>query len=244
MSTISILNHKGGTGKTTTTLNLGKALTILGRKILLIDLDPQANLTQSLGLEGCEVTITELFSDKLKDVPILNIAPGFDLVPASLDLSAVEPLLYANINSYFKLKSFLDPIKASYDFILIDCPPSLAILTQNALISSDKVLITVQPQYLSLKGLDTVNGLINTVSERLNPGISLLGLAVTQSNNTKLSKETVAALNASFAGKVFKTTIRQNVAIAEASTFQKDIFSYNAESYGAFDYMSLAKEIV
>lgn len=240
---ISILNHKGGTGKTTTTQNLGKALNTLGYRVLLIDLDAQANLSQSMGVEEESETISEVFGQKLQQLPIKKISESFHLVPASLDLSAVEPGMYSNINSYFLLKTLLDRVKSDYDFILIDCPPSLGIFTQNALIASNSVLITVQAQFLALKGLDTVHNLITSVREKLNQSISIQGLVVTQTNHTKLSKDIVSSLKETFKDKVYRTTIRQNVAIAEASANRKDIFSYSPESYGATDYMNLAKEI-
>ncbi len=241
---ISILNHKGGTGKTTTTLNLGKALNLLGYRLLLIDLDAQANLSQSLGIEEESQTISESFSNRLDRLPIKVIDEFFHLVPASLDLSAIEPGLYSNINSYFQLKTLLSSTKEDYDFILIDCPPSLGMFTQNALIASDSVLITVQAQYLALKGLDTVYNLIVTIKEKLNQSINVEGLVVTQTNHTKLSKDILTSLRQTFKEKVYATTIRQNVAIAEASAHHKDIFSYSPESFGAIDYMNLAKEIL
>lgn len=241
---ISILNHKGGTGKTTTTLNLGKALNLLGHKVLLIDLDAQANLSQSFGIEDETETIAEVFSQKSQRLPIKKIEEFLHLVPASLDLSAVEPGMYSNINSYFLLKTLLEELKEHYDFVLIDCPPSLGIFTQNALIASSSVLITVQAQYLALKGLDTVYGLIKTIKEKLNQAIIIEGLVVTQTNHTRLSKDIQSSLKYAFKEKVYQTTIRQNVAIAEASASRKDIFTYSPESYGAIDYMNLAKEIL
>ena len=241
---ISILNHKGGTGKTTTAINLGTALSKIGYFVLLIDLDAQANLSQSFGIEEEHETISEVFGQKAKSLPIKKITDHLHLVPASLELSAVEPGMYSNINSYFLLKTLLDGIKDEYEFILIDCPPSLGIFTQNALIASNSVLITVQAQYLALKGLDTVCNLVTSVREKLNQSISIQGLVVTQTNHTKLSKDIVSSLKGTFKERVFETTIRQNVAIAEASANRKDIFSYNPDSYGAIDYMNLAKEVI
>lgn len=239
---ISVLNHKGGTAKTTTTLNLGKALNILGYRVLLIDLDAQANLSQSLGIEDETVSIAEVFDQKLKSLPIKKISESFDLIPSSLDLSAVEPRMYSNINSYFILRTMLDDVKDRYDFVLIDCPPSLGIFTQNALIASNSVLITVQAQFLALKGLDTVYNLISSVKEQLNQSLHVQGLLVTQTNHTKLSKDIFSSLKETFKDKVYTTTIRQNVALAEASAQRQDIFTYSPESYGAIDYMNLAKE--
>jgi chromosome partitioning protein len=141
---ISILNHKGGTGKTTTTINLGAALNRLGFSVMVIDMDPQANLSQSLGYDEPDHSLTELFKGDIDSLPIIEISHEFHLVPASLDLSAIEPSLYSNIKSYLLLKRHLEPAIKDYDFILIDCPPSLGILTQNALIASNQVLITVR----------------------------------------------------------------------------------------------------
>ncbi len=241
---ISSINHKGGTAKTTTSLNLGAALSLLGNKILLIDLDPQANLSQSLGVEDIQETISEVFAQKIQTLPIKKISENLDLVPASLDLSAVEPGMYSNINSYFLLKGHVDKIRSNYDFIIIDCPPSLGIFTQNALIASTEVLIPVQAQFLALKGLETVNKLIATIREKLNNQISVMGLLITQTNHTKISRDISYILRETFKEKVFDTTIRQNVALAEASANRKDIFSYAPESFGAIDYMNLAKEIL
>lgn len=241
---ISILNHKGGTGKTTTTANLGKALSMIGYFVLLVDTDAQANLSQSFGIEEESETIAEVFGQRIKKLPIKQITDHLHLVPASLELSAVEPGMYSNINSYFLLKSLLDEVKDSYEFILIDCPPSLGIFTQNALIASSSVLVTVQAQFLALKGLDTVYNLITSVREKLNQSISIKGMVVTQTNHTKLSKDIVSSLKGTFREKVFETTIRQNVAIAEASAKRMDIFTYSPESYGAIDYMNLAKELI
>ncbi|HEY0652247.1 MAG TPA: ParA family protein [Chryseosolibacter sp.] len=241
---ISILNHKGGTGKTTTTVNLGAALNRLGFSTLVIDMDPQANLSQSLGVEDASTTITELFSAQIDRLPIVNVKEQFDLVPASLQLSAIEPALYSNIKSYLMLKKHLDVTRDNYDFILIDCPPSLGILTQNALIASNNVLITVQSQYLALKGLETVYGLIASIRENLNPSIDVLGILITQVNHTRLSREISENLRATFKDKVFNTYIRQSVSLAEASLHRMDVFGYSPDSFGALDYLQLANEII
>lgn len=241
---IAITNHKGGTGKTTTTLNAGMALARQEKRILVIDLDAQANLSQSLMCESEPETMASVFERKLNSLPIKIICDRFHLVPASLDLSAIEPSLYSNINSYFLLKDLLLPVKEKYDFILIDCPPSLGIFTQNALIASDGIIITAQAQYLSIKGLDTVYNLVKTIREKLNPSIETCGLVVTQTNHTKLNKDLVTALRQNFEEQVFATTIRQSVALAEASLNRQDIFTYSPASNGAIDYMNLATEIL
>jgi chromosome partitioning protein len=241
---ISILNHKGGTGKTTTTVNLGAALTRLGFTVLVVDMDPQANLSQSLGVEDAPETITELFNSEIDELPIVCVKDHFDLVPASLQLSAIEPALYSNIKSYLVLKKHLEPKRKDYDFILIDCPPSLGILTQNALIASTSVLITVQSQFLALKGLETVYNLIGSIKENLNPSIDILGILITQVNHTRLSKEITETLRSNFKDKVFNTCIRQSISLAEASLHRKDVFGYSPDSFGALDYLQLANEII
>lgn len=241
---ISIVSHKGGVAKTTSSLNLAAALAKLSLRILLVDLDPQANLSQSFNMENESETMSEVFSHKLDSLPIKGVSKNLDLVPASLDLSAVEPGLYSNINSYFLLKGYLEKVKSRYDYIIIDCPPSLGIFTQNALIASTDVIIPVLPDFLSLKGLDTIKNLIGGVHEKLNERVSILGLLITKTNNTKISRDISQSLRDSFKELVFDTTIRQNVAITEASANRQDIFTYSPESFGAIDYMNLAKEIL
>ncbi len=239
---ISVANHKGGCAKTTSSLNLGRALSILGFKVLLVDIDPQANLSQSLGIENERETISDVFNQKLEHLPVVKVSDTFHLVPASFELSAIE--LQPTINSYFLLKKKLEPIEKDYDYILIDCPPSLGILTQNALIASDSVLITVEAGYFALKGLDTMYGLISSIKENLNNGLFVLGLAITKTTHTNLNKEITQNLKDTFKEKVFETVIRTNVSLAEATLNRKDIFAYSPQSYGAEDYMNLAKEIV
>jgi chromosome partitioning protein len=243
-SILAVLNHKGGTGKTTTTLNLGKGLSIFSKKVLMVDLDPQANLSQSLGIELEQNTIAEVFEGTLKRLPILSISSGLDLVPASLGLSAIEPSLYSSINSYFILQSQLNYLGDRYDYVIIDCPPSLGMFTQNALIASDGVIVTVQSQFLALKGLATVSDLIDSVRKKLNPSVCIRGLLLTQTNNTNLSKRIADALRQTHSYRVFNTTIRQNVALAEANLKRQDIFSFRPKSTGAQDYLSFAKEIM
>jgi chromosome partitioning protein len=241
---ISTQNHKGGAGKTTTTSSLGAALQILGYRVLLIDCDPQSNLSQNFGREDEPLTIVDAFAGRIDFLPIVKLRDNLDLVPATLGLSEIEAGLYSNINNYFLLKTLLSKIKSQYDYVLIDNPPSLGIFTQNSLISSSSVLITVPPHYLAIKGLGTINELIATVRKELNPSILLEGILITQATNTNLTKEVVAALRAEFGDNVFKTIIRQNVAIAEASLNRVDVFSYAPTSNGASDYMSFAKELI
>ncbi|MCS6820916.1 MAG: ParA family protein [Microscillaceae bacterium] len=240
---IAIVNHKGGVGKTTTTLNLGKALSILGKRVLIIDIDPQSNLSQSVGIEEPPKNIYHTLCEKAP-LPTQKLADRFDIVPADLELSGAEIKLITDVNGYFKLKDAILQVKDSYDFILIDCPPSLGILTINAIIAANEVILVVQSQYLAIKGLNTIMDLLSELRRNLNPELKLTGLLMTQVNRTIVSRSIVETVQKAHKSKVFKTTIRQNVALIEASTVKQDIFTYNDKSQGAEDYLNLAKEIL
>jgi chromosome partitioning protein len=240
---IAIVNHKGGVGKTTTTLNLGKALALLKQKVLIVDIDPQANLSQSVGVEDPKKSIYDTLCEKAK-LPIQKIDKNFDLVPANLELSGAELKLMGDVNGYFKFREALAPIAKNYDFILIDCPPSLGILTANALIAAQEVMIVVQSQFLAIKGLNTILDLVAELRKNLNPQLHVLGMLLTQVNRTVVSKVIVETVQKEHKEKVFQTVIRQNVKITEASTLSQDIFTYDKDSPAADDYMNLAKELL
>lgn len=240
---IAIINHKGGVGKTTTTLNLGKALSLLEKKVLLIDIDPQANLSQSVGLEDPEKNIYTAFLGG-QELPIIEIANNFSLIPSSLDLSEAELKLQKEVNGYFKLKKLLGEIKKNYDFILIDCPPSLSILTINSLIAANNAIIVVQAEYLATKGLQTIISLIEELKENLNPELKIMGMLITQIDRTIIRQQIAEQLKNIYPERVFETTIRSNVTLTEASAMNQDIFTYNDKCSGAVDYMNLAKEIL
>ncbi len=241
---IAILNHKGGVGKTTTTFNLSKALSLMTQKVLMIDIDPQANLTIITGEENPKKSIYDAFCDD-EPLPIINVAPNLDLVPASLDLSAGEAkFISMGIAGYFKLKNGLANIKKNYDYVFIDCPPSLGILTLNSLIASDSVIIVLNPEFLSIKGLTTIVSTIDNLNKDLNLSCSIMGYLITQTERTLLSKGFEGELKKTFKKKVFENVIRRSVALKEATASKKDIFSYNRNSTGALDYLELAKEIL
>ncbi len=239
---ISIINHKGGVGKTTTTLNLGKGLSLLNFKVLMIDIDPQANLSQSIGIEDPTNNIYHTICHN-EPLPIQVLSPYLDIVPASLELSEAEMKLQKEVNGYFKLKKALNEIKDKYDYILIDCPPSLSILTINSLIAANNTIIVVQPEYLATKGLVTILSLISELKENLNPDLHILGMLITQVDRTIIKQQIAEQLKSIYPEKVFDTTIRRNVTLTEASAMNQDIFSYDDKCAGAVDYMNLSNEI-
>lgn len=239
---ISLVNHKGGVGKTTTTLNLGKALSLLGEKVLLIDIDPQANLSQSLGINQ-DLSMYEVLCNDI-DLPITSIAENLFVVPANLMLSTAETKLSSDhVTGYFKLREALSKHKDNYDFVLIDCPPNLAILTINALLAANEIIITLEPQFLSVTGLQTILDLHQKLVT-LNNDLKILGLLFTRYNRNVVSKSIIEQCHTAYQGLIFETVIRQNAKIMEASAVQKDIFSYDNKSTGAIDYMALAQEIL
>lgn len=240
---ISVVNHKGGVGKTTTTLNLGKALSMQDQKVLIIDLDPQANLSQSVGLEDLNTSIYDSLIN-FQPLPINKITNNFFIVPADLDLSKAEKELINDVNGYFKLKKLIATIKNNFDYILVDCPPSLGILTINALIGSDEIYITLQAENLAVKGIKAIQDLYESVKENLNPSLEIGGVLITQFDRTVLKRTVSELVKEIFGDKVFKTYIRNTISLSEASLAAKDIFSYNSKSSGAEDYYSLSNEIL
>ena len=241
---IAISNHKGGVGKTTSALNIGAGLNSLGKKILLVDLDPQANLSQSLGITEPEINIYGALRGRYPLQPV-EITEGLDLIPSTLDLSGAEVELTGEAGREYILKELIDPLRSSYDFILIDSPPSLGLLTINAFTASDEVYIPLQAQYLALQGLTKLLEVVDKIQRRLNKDLTIGGVFITQYDGRKvLNRDVVTAIEGHFKDKVFKTKIRDNVALAEAPARGVDIFRYNSKSYGAEDYLSLCREIL
>ena len=241
---ISLLNHKGGVGKTTSAINIGAGLVELGHKVILIDLDPQANLTLSLGIPRQKVTIYEAIRGESQLDPF-TVKPGLDVITSSLDLSGAEMELINEAGREYILQELFDPIREAYDYIIIDCPPSLGLLTLNALTSSDYVYIPLQTEFLALQGLAKIKQVIDKVRFRLNKQLQIGGVIATMYDHRKvLNRDVVETIHKYFGEKVFRTLIRDNVALAEAPAQRKDIFGYNRRSNGAKDYLSLCKEVV
>ncbi|UZR97558.1 ParA family protein [Chondrinema litorale] len=243
MKVIAVVNHKGGVGKTTSVHNLSKALAIFGKKVLMVDNDPQANLTVSCGVKNIESSIYDTMCEN-KSLPVVPIAERLDLVPAELSYMNAEQKLQAEINGYFRMKKALKKEAKDYDYVLIDCPPSLGILTLNALIAANSILVVVESAFLSVKGLQTIIDVVKDVQEELNPDLETEGLLLTKLNHTVLRREMAETVRNVYPNKVFDTVIRQNVALEEASAAGSDIFEYDSNSNGATDYMQLCKEIL
>ncbi len=244
---IAVLNHKGGVGKTTTTINLAAALQQKKKRVLAIDMDGQANLTESFGLSiEEEQTVYGAMKGKYP-LPLVETAGGVTVVPSCLDLSAAEAELINEPGRELILSGLiaksLDHRK--FDYILIDCPPSLGLLTLNALTAADYLIIPVQAQFLAMRGMAKIMNVIATVQERLNPKLAIGGIVITQFDKRKTLNKSVAELvKDSFCDKVFKTVIRDNVSLAEAPIKGKNIFEYSKNSNGAKDYMALAQEVL
>ena len=245
--TIAFINQKGGTGKTTSAVNIGAGLTRLGQKVLLVDLDPQANLTYSLGIKVQE--LDKIIADVLEGEAITEETiierNGLDIIPSSLSLSETEVRIFNITGKEFLLREALDRLKGSYHFILIDCPPSLGNLTINALTAVKEVYIPLQVHFLALQGLNALRRVVNIVQERLNKDLKITGIIGTQFDKRKnLNKEVLAKIKEHFGGLVFKTLIRDNIALAEAPSYGQTIFEYRLKSHGAEDYLALSKEIL
>lgn len=241
---IAVVNHKGGVGKTTTTVNLGAALSRLGKRILLVDMDSQQNLTTSLMKEE---DVTKSIFDSLmqnEPLPIVRISEGLDLCPSELALAAAELHLQARIGRESILKKLLNRVRDDYDFIFIDCPPSLGLFTINALVASTDVFLPLTGETLPLRGIIMLDETLNDVIQNANSDLKITGVIIQRYNNRKLNNEVIEAITSKFGARVFDTKIRECIALAEAPAAHCSIFDYDSKSNGASDYMALANEVL
>ena len=247
--TIAIANQKGGVGKTTTSVNLSACLAYLGKKTLLIDIDPQGNASSGVGInkraiEGCiyDVLIDdESMKDYIHETKVENLS----IVPATMSLAGAEIELVSAISREIRLKRALDEIKNDYDFIIIDCPPSLGLLTINALTASDGVLIPVQCEYYALEGLSQLLSTVRLVQKHLNKDLVIEGVLLTMLDaRTNLGLQVIEEVKKYFRDKVYKTIIPRNVRLSEAPSHGKPIILYDARSRGSDTYLELAREAI
>ena len=248
-TTIAVANQKGGVGKTTTTANLGASLAELGQRVLLVDLDPQGNLTAALGFTGrVETTIAQALMDRNFPMPILesnNHVPGnLSVVPASVTLATVEAALMTKLGRELRLRDQLLPVANQYDFILIDTPPSLGLLTINALVAANRVMIPTEARFFSLQGLQLLEESINEILF-LNPSLKVLGILLSKYDRRLREERTVAAfLRERWGDTVFSTEIGTNSKILEAGSAGESVFCYGGAEKAAVAYLQLAQEVI
>ncbi len=246
---IAIANQKGGVGKTTTSINLAASLGVLEKKVLLIDADPQANASSGLGIdvENVEIGTYQILehSNTIEEATISSSAPNVWVIPAHIDLVAIEIELVDKDNREYMLKQALESVKDQYDYILIDCAPSLGLLTLNALTAADSVVIPIQCEYFALEGLGKLLNTIKSVQKIHNPNLDIEGLLLTMyDSRLRLSNQVVEEVQKHFNDMVFKTIIQRNVKLSEAPSFGESIINFDATSRGATNYLSLAQEII
>jgi len=246
---IAIANQKGGVGKTTTTVNLAASLGVLEKKVLLIDADPQANATSGLGIdvESIELGTYQVLehTKSAKETIIRTDSPNLDLMPSHIDLVAIEIELVDKDEREYMLKKAIIGLKEEYDYILIDCAPSLGLLTLNALTAADSVIIPIQCEYFALEGLGKLLNTIKSVQKIHNPDLDIEGLLLTMfDSRLRLSNQVVEEVRKHFTNMVFDTIIQRNVRLSEAPSYGESIIKYDASSKGATNYLNLANELL
>jgi chromosome partitioning protein len=246
---VAIANQKGGVGKTTTAINLGAALALRRKRTLLIDLDPQANSTMSfLDVRGLERSVYDALADpccKFEDVIRPSTVENLSVAPARIALAKLEAKLVGEIDAHFRLKDKLEAIRTQFDHVVIDCPPTLGLLTVNALVAATHLLVPIQSSYFALEGTDDLLETVEKVRSRANPSLRLLGVLITMHDKrTSLARDIKGQIQTVFGGKVFRTVITKSVRLEESPAYKESIFTFAPDSSGASEYYRLCEEVI